>query len=130
MFEFVPKYKTLSKTQQGIQFIAKDQRVRCLAHIINLACQDALQTLNRSQTRDAAEINFSCDDSETKSESADKDVDVEDLSKNAASVSIFSRACIHLHSHSSHTIQVILNSNYYIYQMIASATDSSGCCQN
>ena len=35
----------LFRTLQQIQFLEEDQRVRCLAHMINLACQDVLTCL-------------------------------------------------------------------------------------
>ena len=37
-------------TERGLNFNEKDQRVRCLAHIVNLACQDALKVLKKQKS--------------------------------------------------------------------------------
>ncbi|GBC52400.2 zinc finger BED domain-containing protein RICESLEEPER 2-like [Rhizophagus irregularis DAOM 181602=DAOM 197198] len=41
---------------EGIEFIAKNQRVRCLAHIINLTVQNILKTLNEEAPENENEI--------------------------------------------------------------------------
>jgi hypothetical protein len=41
---------------EGIEFIAKNQRVRCLAHIINLAVQNILKTLKEEAPENENEI--------------------------------------------------------------------------
>lgn len=41
---------------EEISFDAKNQRVRCLAHIINLAVQDILKTLKEEAPNDEIEI--------------------------------------------------------------------------
>ncbi|PKK55939.1 hypothetical protein RhiirC2_671801, partial [Rhizophagus irregularis] len=41
---------------EGIEFIAKNQRVHCLAHIINLAVQNILKTLKEEAPENENEI--------------------------------------------------------------------------
>jgi hypothetical protein len=41
---------------EGFEFIAKNQRVRCLAHIINLAVQNILKTLKEEAPENENEI--------------------------------------------------------------------------
>jgi hypothetical protein len=66
---------------QNIPFEEADQRVRCLAHILNLACQDALQSLKYITGDSEHEMDFDSD-------CGDKDL-MEN--ENATSLSIYSR---------------------------------------
>ncbi|CAG7731444.1 unnamed protein product, partial [Allacma fusca] len=53
------------------EFEFKEHRIRCLAHIINLACQAALTVLKRTETKDIAEEYLSMSDSSDTDENAD-----------------------------------------------------------
>ena len=45
MNSFFDYFEEMCEEKENIQFDSKNQRVRCLAHIINLAAQDALKSL-------------------------------------------------------------------------------------
>ncbi|CAG7732349.1 unnamed protein product, partial [Allacma fusca] len=67
----------LSKTffQRGYHFDPQNQRIRCLAHIVNLSCQDALSVLKCVRTKDidSPAILENNDSDEMSSEEADSD---------------------------------------------------------
>lgn len=70
---FYEEFKTIMQ-ENGLDFDIKNHRVRCLAHIVNLACQDAISHLK--QTSDPNTTASIADNGEA--ESSDEEIDLSD----------------------------------------------------